>query len=226
MNRIVVEGKNDKGFIEAYKQYLIGINIETQFDLSVLANGLSEASIVAELNTLKNDLENETSLNIKIGFIVDIDDEASKGYTNRFTILNNAILKVFNINPNFSNLLTSVIYSYEDLEIEFSFFLMKDSNGKGELIDVLKEIKIKDSVIADCVNNCFKQKDDHTDKEILDDWLHIFLKWDSCNFKQRGANKNFKLEEKETIENLHTIFHFGSVVLTDLKNYLSTFSAT
>jgi hypothetical protein len=224
VNRIIVEGKNDKGFIEAYKQYLISKNINLQFDLSTLANGLSEASIIDELKTIKNDLENEPSLNIKIGFILDIDDINAKGYINRFTILNNAILSVFEIRPNLSDVLTSAICEYEDLRIEFSYLLMQNSKGNGELIDVLKEIKFNDSLIADCVNNCFQQKVDYTAKEISDDWLHIFLKWDSCNYTERRASKNFGLDKKETIEKLHTIFNFENNVLENLKKYLSTFS--
>jgi hypothetical protein len=224
VNRIIVEGKNDKGFIEAYKQYLFSKNIHPQFDLSALASGLSEVSIIDELKTIKNDLENETSLNIKIGFILDIDDVTINGYINRFVILNSAILNVFGVNPNLSNELTFTISEYEDLEIEFSYMLMKNSKGVGELIDVIKEIKLSDSKIADCVNNCFQQKPDYTEKEILDDWLHIFLKWDSCNYAERRANKNFGLDKKETLDKLHTIFDFGNKVLDDLKNYLSTFS--
>lgn len=225
MNRIIVEGKNDKGFIEAYKKYLLDKNIKLQFDLSALANGLSEISIIEELKTIKNDLENEVALNIKIGFILDIDDVTINGYINRFTILNNAILNVFGINPNFSNELTSSICGYEDLNIQFSYFLMKNSKGNGELIDVLKEIKISDSLIADCVNKCFQQKTDYTAKEISDDWLHIFLKWDSCNYSERRASKNFGLDKNETIQKLHTIFDFENPVLEELRLYLSTFSS-
>ncbi len=224
VNRIIVEGKNDKGFIEAYKQYLSRKNINLQFDLSALANGLSVASIIDELKTIKNDLENEHSLNIKIGFILDIDDTNIQGYVNRFTILNNAILSVFGINPNLSNVLTSAICEYEDLKIEFSYLLMQNSKGNGELIDVLKEIKFNDSLIADCVNNCFQQKDDYTAKEILDDWLHIFLKWDSCNYNERRASKNFGLDKNETIQKLLTIFNFENPVLEELRLFLSTFS--
>jgi hypothetical protein len=223
VNRIIVEGKNDKGFIEAYKQYLISKGIIPQFDLSALTNGLSEASIIEELKTIKKDLGKEQVPNIKIGFLLDIDDVTIDGYLKRFIILNNAILNVFGVNPNFTDVLTTSTCLYEDLNIEFSYFLMKDSTGQGELIDVLKEIKIGDSKIADCVNNCFKQKADYTDKEISDDWLHIFLKWDSCNYTERRANKNFGLDKKETIDKLHTIFDFENPILDNLKNYLSVF---
>ncbi len=225
VNRIIVEGKNDKGFIEAYKQYLIDKSIKVQFGLSTLAKGLSEQTIIDELKTIKKDLALETFSSIKIGFIVDKDDETINGYVNRFSILNNAISNVFRVECNFSIELTSVICNYEDLEIEFSYFLMQNSHGIGELIDVLKEIKINDSIIADCVNNCFQQKVDYTNKEISDDWLHIFLKWDSCNFNERRSNKNFRLDEKETIEKLYTIFDFENKTLDNLKNYLSTFSS-
>jgi hypothetical protein len=224
VNRLIVEGKNDKGFIEAYKQYLVSKNINPQFDLSALANGLSEASIIDELKTIKKDLAKEISPNIKIGFILDIDDVTINGYLKRFIILNNSILNVFGINPNFTDVITSSNCNYEDLNIEFSYYLMQDSKGQGELIDVLKEIKIGDSKIADCVNNCFKQKDVYTNKEISDDWLHIFLKWDSCNFEERRSSKNFGLDKNETIIKLYSIFDFENKILDNLKKYLSTFS--
>jgi hypothetical protein len=223
VNRIIVEGKNDKGFIEAYKQYLISKGIIPQFDLSALTNGLSEASIIEELKTIKKDLGKELFPNIKIGFIIDIDDVTINSYVNRFTILNNAILNVFGVNSNFTDVVTTSTCVYEDLNIEFSYYLMKDSTGQGELIDLLKEIKIGDSKIADCVNNCFKQKADYTDKEISDDWLHIFLKWDSCNYNERRSKENFGLDKKETLDKLHTIFDFGNPILDNLKNYLSVF---
>jgi hypothetical protein len=219
VNKLIVEGKNDLGFINAYKEFLNGNKNNILFQLTHLKNGLSEESLIKELKTIKDDLENETERNIKIGFILDKDFKTD-GYVERFVYLNNAIEKVFGINPLFSNTELTKAISYEDLTIEFSYCLMQNSKNEGELIDLLKEIKLNDSVIADCVTNCFQQKDDYTEKEISDDWLHIFLKWDSCNYYLRRNSDYFRMDNIKTSTRLEKIFDFKSESLNFLKEYL------
>ncbi len=217
VNRLIVEGKNDIGFIKS-NQLVLGLN-KTNFQLSKLQNGLSESDIIEELKTIKNDLENESKTNIKIGFILD-KDFVTEGYIERYIYLNNAIERVFEINPNLSNKDFTKSIKYEDLTIEFSYFLMQNSKSEGELIDVLKEIKKIPGTIADCVTNCFQQKIDYTDKEISDDWLHIYLKWDSCEYGLRRNSENFSMDKSITISRLDSIFDLKSEKLTNLQNYL------
>lgn len=119
-------------------------------------------------------------------------------------------------------------------------------DGKGELEDVLREMKKCNSHHADCLdswNFCLNSNgiDKKTDKEISKLWVHYYLKYDAflsysnttrpqdkyCKLENiftnvKDMNKQDKLFEVNVTSEL---FDFNHACLNELKSFLTLFKS-
>lgn len=212
---IFVEGKNDKSFLE-----IICKNSGVNNDLIKIFDMKGIEGLRTALNSNITDLKSREIT--KIGFVFDTDGST---VDDKLTLLN-GILKEFDLfsGCKMNNSLKTSFKINEKRLVEISMFLMKDSNGKGELIDLLKEIKLQPSDISDCAIKCLKKKDDSIDKELMDDWLHLYLKWDCSSKKDRKNGSKIGLDKEETKVRIEKMFDLQSEKLNPLKTYLKQFS--
>ncbi len=219
--RIIVEGKNDKVFIEA----LLGI----QGIVSPLVEELGGINdfeysdkIEKKLIILKSQAENK-SLS-KIGIIIDQDSKEN----NRIDFLNKMIQKVFGVEYVLNKEQESIEIKVGENRLELSCFIM-NINGEGELSTMLKAIKHenKSSVFADCLEKWWLCAD--AEKKVIDqvefdkNWYHFYIKWDNSSHQEgQQASKYCSLEY--SLHHKKDIWDFESKALNNLKNYLSSFS--
>jgi hypothetical protein len=219
--RIIVEGKNDKFFIEA----LLGIEgiVSTLVEeLGGINDFEYSDKIEKKLVILKSQAENK-SLS-KIGIIIDQDAKEN----NRIIFLNKMIQKVFGAEYVLKKEQEPIEIKVGVHTVELSCFIM-NVNGEGELSTMLKAIKPenKTSTFADCLEKWWECAD--AEKRIIDqvefdkNWYHYYIKWDNSSHQERQqANKYCSLEY--SLNHKKDIWDFENEILNALKNYLSTFS--
>lgn len=147
-NIILVEGKDDKAFIEA----LIP-SVETKPITVEKLEGLNQDALTKSLDSLKNSFLKKPF--DKLGIIIDQDDFTK---AERLAFVNEALEKVFGIKLTDTSTFTSVDINGDSLQIACYFI---NFEGKGELESLLTRIKTKPSPYADCLNqwqNCLERK--------------------------------------------------------------------
>ena len=199
-NLLIVESQNDKYFIEALIQHLninlkIGDTICTIHEYECL-NGIGE--LEKRFIKLKAKVEKE---NIKkIGIIFDADDV---GIDTRTQQIQEKIDMVFN----------------DVSDIDFSIYIM-NVDDRGELETVLKQLKSKDSTIADCLDSwqeCLPVDKKLNQKEFDKFWIQMYQRYDNCTkeeVKQAGKKCNNKVSFSKNIYDLN------SPILDNLKTFL------
>jgi len=150
-NILIVDRSNDKYFVEAliehwqYGNLTVGSLICSIDDYECLA-GLSTKKLKSSLFYLKK--ESLTRNIQKIGIILDRDNETE---TSRLQMVNTAIQDTFETDEQLksvSEFITVDIDGYSQVKIACYF-----TNVEGELETVLKAIKNKPSIYADCLTN-------------------------------------------------------------------------
>ncbi len=212
-NLILVEGENDKHFVEALVNH-VKISRPTKVSDACICSvdeveclgGLSSRSVAMALGGLRSGIRKEGVE--KLGIIVDIDDKTEE---ERLSLVNMAINEVFGV----AGLLKKVGV-FEDLVVDKHQTIkvgcyLTNVNGLGELETVLKEIKIQPSAYGDCLDawracliskgKVIKQKD--FDKQ----WVQMYIRYDTCSKKdstQAMKNCCFKASlEKNEVWNLN-----------------------
>ena len=61
-------------------------------------------------------------------------------------------------------------------------------------MNVLHTIKNKESTVADCMVNCLKKVPDTDAKEMDDDWVYYYIKWDNADKQERRNAKDLKID--------------------------------
>jgi hypothetical protein len=98
--------------------------------------------------------------------------------------------------------------------------------GHGELETVLKTIKAKPSLYADCLENwrsCLSiQNETISDKEFDKFWVNNYLRFDTCTKEERKqAGKKCSMHNFEYImQHKLDIWNFDNPVLDELKTFL------
>ena len=233
-NLIIVESENDKYFIEALiarlniKNIEIGQPICNINDFDCLG-GISKLS--NRLKALKLDKYD------RLGIIVDADDE---GIENRIDLINNS-LKEISSDITLKAINTPV--KSKELDLEIACYIT-NVDGKGELETMMRKIKSKPSIYADCLDSwkeCLKSNDiEIKSKEFDKIWVSNYLKYDTCigkDNKQKSRKCANKLinnidNENEIENNLQSneytikkdIWDFDNPLLDDLKVFLSIFT--
>ena len=204
-NLLIVESENDKFFIESLISHL---NIDLQIDTPICS--IDEYDCLGGMGKLANRLEAlksrivEREENIaNVGIIFDADNV---GIETREQQIQEKIKIVFGSNP----------------PIDFSTFIM-NIDGKGELETLLKAIKSKNSIIADCLDawqQCIPKSKQLKQKDLDKQWIEIYQRFDCCTGrdkyqKNKKCNPEISLKEKQ-------IYNFDADIpeLNSLKNFL------
>jgi hypothetical protein len=113
-----------------------------------------------------------------------------------------------------------------DLAVEFSIHIL-NIDGEGELETLLKQIKSKDSPIADCLDawrQCLLTKEKNIKQKDFDKfWINVYQRFDTCSKqeqKQAGRKCNFEASLKKPI------YDFDQPELFELKKFLKQLSLT
>ena len=206
-NLLIVESENDKFFIEALINYMNLSNIDIAEPLCLIdefecIGGIG--NLEKKLYELKARVAKDGNIE-KIGILVDADN---KGKEERI---------------NETKELTNSIFSSDD-EVEFLYCII-NVGGYGELETVLKEIKKKDSVYADCLNawqECLPEDKKIKKKDFDKFWVQIYQRYDCCSKKE--AKQAHKKCNNEVSLKAKDIWDFEHKILNDLKEFLTNLS--
>lgn len=210
-NIILVEGKDDKSFIE----YLIQSVEVKPFSVDVL-EGLSKDALTKRLDSLKTGFL-KTPFG-KLGIIIDQD---SFTIEERFAFINECLQENFNMqlsdNQVFANL------EIDGIPLQIACYFV-NVDGKGELESLLTRIKTIDSPYADCLQqwqSCLSEK--VSQKEFNKLWVHYYLKYDNATHQERQQAGTYCTLEYSLKHKIH-IWDFDSPVLDELKGFLALFN--
>ncbi|SFP43253.1 hypothetical protein SAMN05216234_11916 [Hydrogenimonas thermophila] len=216
MNKLIVESKNDKFFIEKLIEHLNIKNIEIDeplcnIDEFVCLDGISNLKYKLE------DLKLDSGEIDKLGIILDAD---KIGIDQRLEQVNN-ILEELNINIKFTK--NNEIKYDKSNDIEIACHIL-NIDGFGELEDILFQIKNSDSVFADCLESwkeCLDKNDKSiSEKDFIKFWISNYIRFDTCTKKeQKQAKKNCNFEKALQKD----IWDFEHKVLDSLKEFLKIF---
>jgi hypothetical protein len=227
-NRLIVESKNDKIFIEKLIQTLNFNNIEIDKPICIdnyeCLEGLSEKSVTNSLKSLsasllKNDIQ-------KIGIIIDQDNSTQQ---ERLKFINNCIDQVFKKSIDLSDFNSLIeIISDDNITLQLGCYFT-NVDQQGELETVLKTIKNQNSDYADCLEswrNCVKEQAKNiSDKDFDKFWISNYIRYDTCSPQEsKQAGKKCAMSAFDYIlkEKSH-IFDFEHSVLDGLKDFLKLF---
>ena len=232
-NILIVESKNDKYFFQAIINKL-NLDIEVAKPIRVSdedyreMEGLNHKKLKDTLNNLKANIQKGEIE--KVGIIIDIDNEEEE---NRIKFVDECIREVF---PD-SKLLNEVnrfinlnIKDTDDanLNIQLACYFT-NLDGQGELETVLKAIKQKESIHADCLENwrnCLTSNEKTIKNKDFDKfWVDIYVRFDTCsnNDKKQAGRKCSMRAFDYVMENKSEIWNLDHPKLDNLKLFLGLF---
>jgi hypothetical protein len=228
MNKLIVESKNDKAFIEALIRHL---NVAAEVDKPIFIDdfesldGLNPTKLTVKLNDVFSEVAKKPIE--KIGILLDIDNE---GAANRTQLINDCLQKTTAKSAQLINHTNELIrYEIEGVNVEIACFFT-NINGIGELETVLKVIKNRDSVYADCLEswkNCLiKNGKSISDKDFDKFWVANYVRFDTCSNKEtkQAGNKCSLQNFDYVLEKTPPVFDFEHEVLNELKDFLKLFN--
>ena len=214
MNKLIVESKNDKIFVEKILKILNFQNIEVSEPICLI----DECICLDGLGNLEKKLRDEKldSIN-KIGILLDADNE---GVSKRIDEINK-ILKNLDINIVFENINELKKDEKKDIEIACHILNIED---KGSLDNILKAIAKSPSNYADCLESwkkCLEEKKEKVSDTIFTKfWVNNYLRFDTCSKdEQKKSSKNCSLEKALEKD----VWDFEHKSLDSLKDFLKLF---
>ncbi len=235
MNKLIVESKNDKAFVEALVRH---INAHAEVDeilssvdeIEELGVGLSEARLTQKIEDILDEVRKK-GVN-KIGILIDLDN---KTFQERLDLVNNCLkiaLKNKGFDPNTEGV--SAINNFVNIEIDDSITVrlacyFTNIDGQGELETVLKRIKNQESTFADCLNHwrsCLTEnKETISNKEFDKFWISNYIRFDTCsNQDRKQAGRKCSMQNFDyVLENKADIFDFNHNSLDEMKTFLGLF---
>lgn len=209
---IIVESKNDKLFIEALIKYL-------DFKVGSEIQSICEFKCLDGITNLENKFKDIKIDNYEIiGIILDANSE---GIDKRIKFINDS-LKDISLDVQLNKI--NEFKESKAIGVKFICYIM-NVDGKGELETVLKMIKKKDSIYADCLSSwrdCVNKSLDNNKENIKDKdfdkfWVNNYIRFDTCSKKeQKQAEKKCTLEKSFEKD----VWDFDNKILDDLKNFL------
>lgn len=215
-NLIIVESEADKYFIEALIENLNIKNIEVGLPIC----GINDYDCLGGFNNLEKRLkEIRFDKYDNIGIVLDADDE---GIIKRIEFINNTFKEICS-DLNIIN--TCEFYKSIEQDINVSCYIT-NIDGYGELENILKAVKSKDSIYADCLNSwrtCVESEGKSvSEKEFNKFWVNNYLRLDTCISARDKGNKNkYCSQSEESIKK--DIWDFNNKCLDDLKSFLMLF---
>lgn len=231
-NLLIVESENDKFFIEALIQHLNLPNIEVANSLICNINdyecldGLSSTKLTTVLETVKFRVKKE---NIdKIGILIDIDD---KTIEERLTLINNSLQIVFDVENTLTEQNKLEEFPIDELQNVQIATYFTNANGQGELETLLKAIKSKDSIHADCLDswqecliaNNIGEGQGLKQKDFDKFWIQMYIRYDTCT-KKESKQAGTKCNNKSAMNK--PIWNFEHEYLEGVKTFLRLFVST
>jgi hypothetical protein len=197
-NLLIVEGKSDLPFVEALTKHLNLSNIEFGIPICKIDDYeclQGEGELGKQLKSLINDVKNGRKEIHKIGIILDID---KNGLKQRIKFVNSQLKQLKPLLGQQYRIveagqfipLTVPTDDEDDDEIlrELACYFM-NVEGVGELETVLKAIKAKESLYADCLQNwrdCLKNHNQEISEKFFDKhWLHYYIIYDTCSEEEQ-----------------------------------------
>jgi hypothetical protein len=228
MNKLIVESKNDKAFIEALIRHL---NVAAEVDKPIFIDdfedldGLNPTKLTVKLNDVFSEVPKRPIE--KIGILLDIDNV---GADNRIQLINDCLRNTTATSAQLiSNTNELIRYEIEGVDIEIACFFI-NVNGIGELETVLKAIKNRDSVYADCLESwkecLIRNRKSISDKDFDKFWVANYVRFDTCSSREtRQAGAKCSLQNFDyVLEKTPPIFNFEHEVLNELKVFLRLFN--
>ncbi len=234
-NHLIVEGHTDEIFIKALVEHL---NLQNDETISIdddytRLGGLDEqggSSLSKSLQLLRNKVELGAIIQ-KIGVVLDNNGK----WEQRINLVNKVVQTVFDTDEQIKEIgkpiaISITIDDDDTPSLEIACFLIGIEN-KGELETVLKEIKAKDSIYADCLENWRRCLDDEgkavSDKEFEKLWIHYYVRHDTCSKKEKkDAGKKCSMGEdgfKYIMQHKRDIWNFDHPALDELKHFLKQY---
>jgi len=237
---LIVESKNDELFMRALVDHLNLPNVQIDdepvctIDDYECLEGLDIKKLTNRLEALKNSLPKKDIQSL--GIILDHDGKKEE----RIKMINNALEFVFDSTQQIEDtnqfINISATLGSDTYPFTASCFLV-NVDEKGELETLLKTIKTKPSVYADCLAEWRKCVETHygataddrkkilSDKEFDKFWISNYIRFDTCSKKEKKqADKKCSMNIFDYIfENKKDIFNFDHPALDSLKNYLISF---
>lgn len=189
-NILIVESINDKYFVESTKDFLNNIDLEVDTPFCLIDDyecleGLSLKSLTNNLHELKIQIDKKGIE--KVGILLDADEG---GIEEKINLINEALkdndstVKIEEVNK---------WYNCDVLNVDISCHIL-NVNGNGELETILKSIKSKDSIFADCLEawqHCLTENGKSIDSKQFDKfWVSIYQRYDCCSRReQRQATR-------------------------------------
>ena len=204
-NLLIVESEGDKFFIEALLAHM-NLSLEIGEPICFI-NEFECLGGISKLEQKLKFIKTRTQKEIinKIGIIFDAD---SVGVEQRISEIEEKLKLVFKEEYN--------------KDVKFLIYIL-NVNGKGELEDILKTIKTKDSLYSDCLNSwreCLNSENiDISDKVFNKFWINNYIMYDTCNSSKHRGNKSKYCSFEYAIKN-KDIWNFDHKVLNDLKQFL------
>lgn len=184
-NLLVVESINDKYFVEAVKDHLNDIDLEVDSPVCAIddfecLDGLSQTKLVNKLNEVSIKIEKQGI--DKLGILVDADSE---GVEAKLALINVSLEQV---GSKITILSPNKWYQCDFLNVAISCHVL-NLNGVGELETLLRNVKSKESVYADCLNawkDCLEAKGKEISTKNFDKfWVNIYQRYDCCSPKEQ-----------------------------------------
>lgn len=229
-NILIVESENDKYFIEALISQMQIENVEVsrgiicKIDDYECLEGLSEKKLKEALQATINQVKKKKYQ--KIGILIDQDNKTQE---ERIKLVNDAISKT---TINQENIIQKVgelfPISLGNREVQIGTYFINVS-GQGELETVLRKIKSKESIYADClqswqdclIENKINDSKGLKQKDFDKFWVQVFIRYDACSKKeQKQAGRKCSLEASMS----KPIWNFQAECLNELRNFLYLFS--
>jgi len=226
VNVLIVESENDKYFLEALIHHLNYGDIDVADPICAIDDykclgGLSLKRLTNALFYLKDEVQTANGIQ-KIGIILDMDNETEPS---RIKMVNTAIQDTFETDEQLksvSEFITVDVDGYSQVKIACYF---TNVEGKGELETVLKAIKSKPSIYADCLTDwreCLKAAGHQvTDKDFDKFWISIYQRFDCCKKREKYQAAR-KCSHEASMQK--AIYNFDSPILDNFRQFLSLFN--
>lgn len=195
-----------------------------------------EGELGKQLKSLINEIKNGRKEIRKIGIILDIDKNSLR---QRIKFVNSQLKQLKRLLGQQYHIIEAGQFipltvptddeDDEEIIIELACYFM-NVEGIGELETVLKAIKAKESLYADCLQNwrdCLKSHNQEISEKFFDKhWLHYYIRYDTCSDEeQRLAGDYCDIRKLDYVfKNKPDIFNFDHEVLNELKAFLRMFN--
>lgn len=222
-NILIVESVNDKYFAEAVKEHISGVDLDVDtpvcgIDDYECLSGFSKKKLESKLHELAIKIEKQGIE--RVGILLDADDE---GIESKICLINEALK---NINSTVLIMNPNEWYQCETLDVAISCHIL-NLDGKGELETLLRHVKSKDSVYADCLSaweKCLEEKGKKISiKEFDKFWVSLYQRFDCCSRKEKKQafrKCSFEVSMKKDI------WDFSHPSLNQFRSFLQMFVQT